>query len=447
MNLLDRLTGRPQPERSLSIDQYGSMLAQYGFGYTAPVLMQSLAGAATERPADTFEGLAHQAYLSNGIVFACMMMRQLIFSSARFRWQRLRNGSPSDTFGDRSLTLFERPWPGGTTQDLLSRMVQDVDLAGNSYWFRQGDELVRLRPDWVQIVGKPRTPDRRSGQAGWVKLGYLYTEGGIGGSGSEVAFTVDEVAHFAPYPDPLAVFTGMSWLTPVLREIQNDQAMTKHQRKFMDNGATVNLVIKHSPLADPDAVRRWADEVQSKHGGVDNAWKNLNLYPGADATPVGSNLKDADFGNVRAGGEVRIAAAAGVPPVIVGLSKGLESSTYSNYSQARRRFADGTIHPLWANAAGSMERILKPAEGVRLWYDASDVPFLREDEKDAAEIAAVKAQTISSYITAGYEPESVIAAVEANDLRILTHSGLYSVQLQHPGEGPQPQPTMQGEVG
>jgi phage portal protein BeeE len=55
-------------------------------------------------------------------------------------------------------------------------------------------------------------------------------------------------------------------------------------------------------------------------------------------------------------GETRIAAAAGVPPVIVGLSEGLQAATYSNYSQARRRFADGTMRPLWRNAAVARER-------------------------------------------------------------------------------------------
>lgn len=451
MRFLDQLMGQQgrKPER-LSIDEYGQMLslyAQAGLGYQTPSLMQTLAGTGTERPADNFQGLTAQAYASNGVVFACMLVRQLVFSSIRFQWQRLRNGKPSDTFGDRTLRLLEHPWPGGTTQDLLVRMIQDADLAGNSYWVRQGDELVRLRPDWVQIIGAPRRMPKASGgrgdgQVGWVKKGYLYTEGGPGSQGDGVPFTVDEVVHFAPIPDPLAVFTGMSWLTPILREIQADQAMNRHQRKFFDRGATVNMIIKH-PIGTEgkaDAVKKWSDEVQDKHGGVDNAWKNLNLYPGADATVVGSNLKDIDFDNVRAGGEVRIAAAAGVPPIIVGLSKGLDSATYSNYGQARRRLADGTAHPLWQNLAGSFEQILPPPDaGSRLWYDANGVPFLREDEKDAAEIASVKAQTINSYITAGYEPDSVIAAVEADDPRLLTHSGLYSVQLQHPGaETPKP---------
>lgn len=447
MNLLQRIKGGSPGERMTTLEEYVAQLNSfsyqglaYQYGGLTQGIQQTLTGPATERAPNNLVGLASQAYAANGVVFACMMVRQLLFSSVRFQWQTLRNGKPSDTFGNTDLSILERPWTGGTTQDLLSRMIQDADLAGNSYWTVQGGEFVHLRPDWVDVIVEERIlPDGR-GPVGWRKRGYVYTEGGIQSGNDPVGFLADEVVHFAPIPDPLACYRGMSWLTPVLREIQNDQAMSKHQRKFFDNGATVNLVIKHNPIADPQAVQKWAQEMESKHGGVDNAWKNLNLYPGADATAVGSNLKEIDFGDVRAGGEVRIAAAAGVPPIIIGLSKGLDSSTYSNYSQARRRLADGTAHPLWQNLAGSMEHILpSPGNGTRLWYDATDVPFLREDEMDAANIQQVRAATINTLITAGFAPDSAVAAVEANDfIGLLKHTGLTSVQLLPPGASSPP---------
>lgn len=347
MTLLDRLRGSREPARDFDINAYAEMVGlfmQSGMGYQTPSLVQTLAGTGTERPAPNFHGLATQAYASNGVVFACMLVRQLVFSSVRFQFQAFLKGKPSETFGDQALAILERPWPGGTTQDLLSRMLQDADLAGNSYWYAEtplarlgtndpNREMVRLRPDWVVIVGERRMPRTRTGgsrggQVGWTKRGYIYTENGPGGQGDGVPFTVDEVVHFAPVPNPLAAFTGMSWLTPIIREIQADHAMTRHQRKFMDRGATPNMIIKHPVGADLAAVKKWEAELNSKHGGVENAYKNLNLYPGVDATVVGVDLNSIDFKGVRAGGETRIAAAAGVPPVIVGLSEGLAAATY-----------------------------------------------------------------------------------------------------------------------
>ncbi len=74
-----------------------------------------------------------------------------------------------------------------------------------------------------------------------------------------------------------------------------------------------------------------------------------------------------------------------------------------------------------------------PSPGTRLWYDSRDVPFLREDEKDAAEIKATEATTISTLIDGGFEPGSVVKAVTASDYGLLVHTGLVSVQLQVPG--------------
>ncbi|WP_336818998.1 phage portal protein [Gordonia sp. MMO-8] len=434
-NLISRWRSTPEERSQFNLDEYVQLLNQSMLqsGYMQPMLHQTLAGEATERPVNSFEGLARDAYASNGVVFSCMLVRQLVFSSVRFTFQRLRDNQPSDLFGTPSLRILERPWQGGTTQDMLSKMIQDADLAGNSYWVRNGDEIVRLRPDWVEIVGRRRFMPGRGGQVGWEKVGYLYTEGGIG-SGEPAAFLASEVAHYAPIKDPLARFTGMSWLTPVLREIQADQAMSKHQTKFFDNAASPNMVIRHPESASPEKVERFKKMMEDQNSGVDNAWKTLNLYPGADATVVGSNLRDIDFKNVRGGGETRIAAAAGVPPVIVGLSEGLAAATYSNYGQARRRLADGTAHPLWQNLASCLEQLVPPpGADTRLWYDAHDVPFLREDEKDAADIQKTRSETINTLITAGYQPDSVVSAVENNDLRLLIHTGMTSVQLQKPG--------------
>jgi hypothetical protein len=143
-----------------------------------------------------------------------------------------------------------------------------------------------------------------------------------------------------------------------------------------------------------------------------------------------------DLRAIQGAGETRIAAAANTPPIIVGLSEGLASATYSNYGMARRRFADATMHPLWGDASGSLE-ILRPAPAAsRLWYDARDVPFLREDTKDQAEVSFRAAQTIRSLVDGGFDPDSAVAAVTAGDMSLLVHTGRLSVQLQAPGMDP-----------
>lgn len=430
----------PPPEQRYTFADYAAQVSQFLYqGNTYPItgLQQTLTtgGQQTESSGPAFTTYAWNLFGGNGIVFACMLARQLAYSSVRFRWQQMRNGKPADMFGTADLDLLDRPWPNGTTQDLLTRVIQDADLAGNAYLLRDGTEIVRLRPDWVDIVVTPRVIN--GGRVGWRRVGYIYTEGGLASENDPVPFLTGDVAHFAPIPDPLATYRGMSWLTPVIREVRADQEMIHYKDKFFTNGATPNMIVKHPEGATQEAIRRFAELMDARHTGYDNAFRTLNLYPGADAEVVGSNFTDMDFSGVQGGGEVRIAAAARVPPVILGLSEGLQGSSLNqgNYASARRQFADGTMHPLWSSTSGTFETLIPPPRpGVRLWYDASGVPLLREDRRDAADIASVQAQTIRSLVDTGYTPDSVQAAVEADaDWRLLEHTGLFSVQLQAPG--------------
>lgn len=435
MSLLRNALTRPSRSADLmSIDDYAHLVEQVAFGghvYSAGP-QQTLAGQPVEPIGSAFVSMAQAAYASNGIVFACLLVRQLAFSSVRFQWQMFQSGRPSKVYGDLRLGLLEKPWPGGTTQDLLARMIQDADLSGNAFVVRDGSELVRLRPDWVDIV-----VGSRAGAGGRI-IGYAYYEGGRGTQTPTMIFTPEEVAHFAPTPDPLASYRGMSWLTPIIREIQADKQMTIHKGNYLTQGATPNIVIKHPVGATQEAVERFARMVNEKHAGYANAYKTMNLYPGADLTVVGSDMKQMDFKTVQGAGETRIAAAARVPPVLAGFSEGLSGSSLNqgNYQAARRAFADGTMHPLWSNAAGCLQNLMGAPmrPGERLWYDASSVPLLREDEKDLAEIQQKQAATISTLIAAGFDPPTVIEAVDGNDWRLLTHTGMVSVQLMPPGE-------------
>jgi Phage portal protein len=449
--LLGQLMGGRSLARSATdvqnIDDYIEAVTQYagGMGWLnpSPQVSETLPGEqGSERPVTDFGSAATQLFGGSSVVFACMLARLAVFSEARLQYQRMRGGRPGDLFGDPSLSIFEVPWIGGITADLLVRMITDADLAGNSYIVEDQGELVRLRPDWVDIVMVPRYTDRGRlnpreplTTMGWRKIGYLYYEDGIRDDRG-TPFLVDEVAHFAPIPDPLAAWRGMSWVTRLAREVEADRAMTTYKARFLRNNATPNMVVKHQPQVTPDQVRKFAGVLEDRYAGATNAGKTMHLGGGADLTIVGQNFAQLDFKAVQGAGETRIAAAAGTPPIIVGLSEGLSSATYSNYAQARRRFADGTMRPLWRNAAGSLATLRPAPAGARLFYDVRDVAFLREDAADQAKITATNAQTIRNLVDAGFEPESVTKFVASGDPADLVHTGRLSVQLQQPGKAP-----------
>jgi phage portal protein BeeE len=439
MKLGKALTKRSSEGMNLTLSEYLNQIATWsGLGLPFMNTPRTTLGAKQEEIRGSFEGYAYQAMKDCPVIFSCMEARRSLFSEATFNFRRRPNGRPGQPFTTGALAPLQRPSQGETTSDLMSRMIQDVDLSGN--WFgasRPGGKIQRLRPDWVTIIlGSYKDPDIGLGDVDAEVLGYIYEPGGKGATGRAMTFLAHEVAHFKPIPDPTAEFRGMSWITPLIREIMGDKAMSTHKLQFFENGAVPGMVVNMGPKVDPKSFQSWIDKFEEGHSGSINAFKTIYLAAGAEAEVVGSDLKSIEFQAVQGQGEIRITGAAGVPAILVSLSEGLKAATLANYGNARRHFGDATVRPLWRGACGSLETIINVPTGAQLWYDASDISYLQEDEKDAAEIQFKQSEALKRLVEAGYTPESAIVAIDSNDLSRLEHSGLVSVQLHPPGSDP-----------
>jgi hypothetical protein len=239
----------------------------------------------------------------------------------------------------------------------------------------------------------------------------------------------------SPLPDPEGAEIGMSWITPAIRDIQMDEAATTHKIQFFKRGATPNLVVKGIPAATKTQFDEIVDAMESKHAGVMNAYRTLYLTAGADATVVGSNFRDMDLKSLQGATETRISFLSRVPASVLGISEGLSGSSLNagNFGMARRIFADTWIYPTLQDLSAALAPLIQVPVDAELWFSTGDMPILREDAKDAADIEQVKQTTIVGYVNAGFTPKSAVAAVDAGDVTLLEHTDLVSVQLQPPG--------------
>jgi phage portal protein BeeE len=365
---------------------------------------------------------AMQAYGSNSVVFGAILARISLFSEATFAFKDVNDGhlhGANELDGRRANALrkLELPWPNGTTGELLARMIQDVDMAGNAYVWDAGTQLVRLRPDWVTIISRLEVDPL--GRTYRKVVGYFYDPPPTVTDQDPQLFSVDEVAHWSPIPDPCATFRGMSWITPVMREINADQAMTDYKSRYLQNAASPNLLIKYAARLGEGAADRIAARVQAAHAGSENAFGTLVLDEGADATVIGNSLEQMSFATVQAAGENRILIASGVPGIVIGSKEGLMAATYSNYEQAMRRFADITMRPLWRSVCACLAQIITVPAGSRLWFDTCDIAALRQGEKERADTLLVQAQAARELVTAGFTRESITSTLESGDLSAL----------------------------
>jgi phage portal protein BeeE len=299
------------------------------------------------------------------------------------------------------------------------------------------------------VYGSKREPEYPAHALDGTLIGYIYQNGGIGsGIDKPEVIYPDEMAHWAPLPDDLNAGIGMSWVTPGIREIQGDVLATEHKIRFFENGATPNLVIKGLNAAGKEQFDEIVDMIEQGHAGVANAYKTLYLTTGADATVVGADMQQMAFKETQGAGETRIAMLSRVHPVVLAAGEGLAGSSLNagNFNAARRIWGDTWIYPTLQDLCQALTPLISVPANAELWFDTADMPILREDAKDAAEITSIQATTIANLVKEGFTPESAIEAVKGQNMSLLRHTGLVSVQLQPPGAAlpgfPIPQPAL-----
>jgi len=441
---LDRVearVGRPQPKgkKGFTMPPFWADGARIALGM-AGIGPDELGGG-------NFASFADDYFKGNAVVFSCVAARMRVFGQARFAWRRYVDGRPGELHTTPDLRIFDRPWSNGTSGEMLGRMELDGSLSGNSFQVlcdqsgrlggaakpSDGMFVSRLRPDWCKILidapsGDPNGPDARI-------IGFAYRSPAR--TSEPWFFLPGEVAHFSPIPDPTARFRGMSWLTPVIREVCADRAMSAHITTFLRSGASPSMVVKMSDDLDDDEFKAFVAKFKDTYEGVNNAYKTIFIAGGADITPLTFDFAQLDLGNMQSKVETRIAMAAGVHPSILGSSEGMGGSALNsgNLSALRRIYVDANIRDLWAKASASLETLVKlPAPDERLTTDDRDVPFLQDDADKEAQVRESDSRTLKGLLETGYEPDAALDVIVSRDWSKLRgkHTGLLSVQLRDP---------------
>ena len=391
-----------------------------GMASGAAILTSSYGSPDREAVLPQLAAWAQQVNASDSPVFSAILVRMMLLGEAQFQFQAKAD---KHLFGNTSLAALEKPFgPGSTSGELIARMEQDSSLAGNAYiWAPPGEDyLVRMRPDWVTIVSELVPVE--GGGSYRRKLGYWHQPPqGVTGQGEPFLALAAEVAHWHPIPDPVADFRGMSWLTPVMRDIEGDEAMTRYKIRYLANNATPNIVIKYAQKLQPATIDRIGARMEARYGGPDNAGKTLILDQGADLTLAGNSLSQMDFSNVSVDGVQRILAPSGVPAMLIGLEsiKGAGKS----YEDVIRRFADLTLRPLWRSMCAALEELVADVPAAaQLWYDTGAIAALQEGEQVRAQVSLIRAQALLALKQAGYDEMSAVAAIGAGDMSQLKPS-------------------------
>ena len=414
-------------------DRFGKWLASRAVSYWegmasgAAVLTTSYASGDREAILPNLSAWAQQENSQSSVVFAAIVTRIMLLSQGTFQWQAKDD---KHLFGNIDLLILEEPWGDGegSTAELLARMEQDVSLAGNAYIWKVPDQdmLVRLRPDWITIVSEMvRVPGGGSYRR---KLGYyLKPPSAIDGDRQGEFYPADEVAHWAPIPDPQATFRGMSWLTPAYRDIKGDDGLGTYKIRYLENAASPNLLIRYTQKLQPGTIDSVRERMHARYGGADNAFKTLVLDQGADATVIGNSLQQMDFSGVASIGQDRILADSLVPGVLCGLEP--LRGAGRGYAESMQKFGNIYGRPQWKSVANALKKIVPPPPGNRLAVDTSDIAALQDGEMEKGQTALVRSQAILTLRQAGSTFDSAVTAVTSMDFTKLQENPLAALPV------------------
>lgn len=198
---------------------------------------------------------------------------------------------------------------------------------GNAYWGinRNGlgeiGEFVFLPNHCIKPMRKPRSKNPGPDY-------YEYTV-----DGTMVPVKPADVVHYRFGVDPTNDLLGIGLWASVDTNVFTDNEATNYVNSALKNkGAAWLIASPKSPegyFNDPVAVK---DKIEA-HTTGDNRHRAL-VMDGATDIVFPPSVKDTGPDELRRTPEARICALAGLPPMWVGLSAGLERSTFSNMEEA-----------------------------------------------------------------------------------------------------------------
>ena len=321
-----------------------------------------------------YDRLADEGYRRNVIGYRCV--RVIAQGAASARW--LLYGANGREF-DRHplLDLLARPNPLQGGAAMLDALYGYFLIAGNAYLeaVAAGDdapprELHALRPDRMKIVPGPTG----------LPSAYEYSV-----QGKKTLFPADPVSgasailHLRSF-NPLDDWYGMSPIEAAAYAVDQHNAAAAWNQALLQNSARPSGALVYAPREGPGSLsdqqfQRLKSEIDAQYGGPGNAGRPMLLEGGLDWKEMSLSPKDMDFHSARAQAARDVAAAFGVPPMLVGVPG---DATYANYREARLALWEDTILPFLDHVVDQLNNWLGPryGQGLRLAYDIDRVNAL-----------------------------------------------------------------------
>lgn len=298
---------------------------------------------------DKFLSLATDAYGKNEVVYAGIRLLSQSVAEPPLKAYTEKGDDKNELPRDHKLTqLIRRPNELMTEYEFWELVTTHCAIVGRSYWWKErsnSGEIISLWPLRPDRVGPLYSNSDKAGER--VIRGWWYQ---IPDSGQYVEILRRDVLAFN-LPDPSGqsggIVEGIGPCQVLATEISADNEASVFVGALLANYAAPTVVLKVDNLpADQDQVDFIKATFRNEFGGSRRGVPAV-INAKTEITPLGFNLQQLEFPQVRAIAETRICAAIGVPAILVGVKAGLDRSTFANMREAREFLAETTCSTYW----------------------------------------------------------------------------------------------------
>lgn len=318
---------------------------------------------------------ADKGYGQNAVVHACVREISRSAPSAKLQVQRKLVNSQMEVWEEHRLqAVLDRPNRYQSQAEFLELYYTYLNIDGNAF-------LIRERVNGRTVALWLARPDRmRPIVSEGALQGFVY----VAENGERTPWLAEDVIHIKePNPgDPFeGLGRGLAPLAAAAVETDVDNHATAFSKAFFENAAVPFGLLKSKNILSDAEVSRIRSRIKEQYSGARKWHEMMILDADAEYQRMGLDLTEMAFPDLRAISETRICAVFKVPPILVGIKAGLDASTYSNYTQARRAMWEDKIIPDNAKLADALSAAFASELGKygRIGHDYSQVVALQED--------------------------------------------------------------------
>lgn len=313
------------------------------------------------------------------------MQRALPEADLKVR-KKNKAGAWEDLPSHLMLDLIQNPNPYYGDIVLWWGYVLSMIIDGNAYWMIVRNGVGRPAELWYvpHWMLEPKWPADGSAFISH----YLYTPGG---GAAQMEIDPADVIHFRHGINPRNMRKGLSPIEPALREIFSDLEISNFVAALLRNMGVPGMVIspKGGAMPTPQDVDATKAYIQSQFSG-DGRGRPLVLGAPTEVSQFGFNPQQMSVNDGRDVAEERVCALIGIPVAVVGFGAGLQQTKVgATMEQFAKQAWQNGVMPIGKLAADELKRSLLPqfgkVDGADVYWDASEVPAMQEDEDQKAE--------------------------------------------------------------